>query len=315
MTSENDFSKFYNQELIGLLQPLEQERKKVKTNGIIVIMLIGFAILSFFYFKASENIAAGYTALAFLIAGIILLIINVKKRKKYVAGFKENIVRKIINFIDPLFTYKPGEYINQNDYSDSGLYLEKPDRYSGDDYIEGKRDKTAFCFSELHTQKKVSSGKNTHWVTIFKGLFFIGDFNKNFQSRTFVYSEKKPQLNFFNKLFSSFASGLEKVKLESIEFEQRFIVYSADQVEARYILTPSLMERMVKLEEMMGAGISFSFVKTNIYVAVPIRDNLFEPAIFSKNSYEEIAGYYNTVQTVFEIIDELKLNDRLWNKE
>jgi hypothetical protein len=73
-----------------------------------------------------------------------------------------------------------------------------------------------------------------------------------------VYSENNPQLNFFNKLFSSFANNLEKVKLESIDFENRFIVYSNDQVEARYILTPSFMERLVKLEKMMGDEISFS---------------------------------------------------------
>jgi Protein of unknown function (DUF3137) len=72
---------------------------------------------------------------------------------------------------------------------------------------------------------------------------------------------------------------------------------------------------MVKLDEMMGTGISFSFVKTNIYVAVPIRHALFEPSVFSKNSFDELQDYYNTVQIVFDIIDELKLNERLWNKE
>ncbi|MBK8951152.1 MAG: DUF3137 domain-containing protein [Chitinophagaceae bacterium] len=181
--------------------------------------------------------------------------------------------------------------------------------------LEGTRDKTHFAFSELHTEKRVSNGKSTSWVTIFKGMFFIADFNKNFHGRTYVWSEKNPQLNFFTKIFSSFAWNMEKVSLESVEFERKFIVYSTDQVEARFILTPSLMERLVKLEQMMGTGTSFSFINTNIYVAVPIKDKLFEPNVYSPNDYPTIKEYYNTVHIVFDIIDELKLNDRLWGKE
>ena len=98
--------------------------------------------------------------------------------------------------------------------------------------------------------------------------------------------------------------------LESNDFDKEFIVYGSDQVEARYILTPSFMERMMKLREMMGSGISFSFVDTNINVAVPIKENLFEPKIFSANDYQKLGDYYNTIYIVFDIIDELHLNDR-----
>jgi len=65
----------------------------------------------------------------------------------------------------------------------------------------------------------------------------------------------------------------------------------------------------------MGAGVSFSFADTNIYVAVPIRDDLFEPSIFSANDYNKVGDYYNTVQIVLDLIDELQLNQRLWNKK
>jgi hypothetical protein len=146
-------------------------------------------------------------------------------------------------------------------------------------------------------------------------LFFIGDFNKHFHGRTYVYSERNPQIGFFTKLFSSFTWNLEKVKLESPEFENKFIVYSNDQVEARYILTPSFMERLLKLQELMGDKTSYSFVDTKINVAIPINDALFEPSLFSKNDYNKLGNYYNTVHIVFDIIDELNLNLRIWSKD
>ena len=315
MQAGKDFNEFYNSELRDLIAPQEKERKRVAAFGIYGTLLIVVSFVGIFY--ASSNNAQGVAigAIISLIAAIIILVIFYNKRKNYVSWFKENIVHSIIKFIDPDLHYNHAGCVHKNDYENSGLYLEGVDRYRGDDYVEGRRDKTTFCFSELHTEKRVSSGKSTHWQTIFKGLFFIGDFNKNFQGRTFIYSENNPQLGFFSKMFSSFAWNLEKVNLESLEFENKFIVYSSDQVEARYILTPSFMERLVKLQDLMGDRTSYSFVDTNVYVAIPISDELFEPSVFSENDYNRLGDYYNTVHIVFDIIDELNLNLRIWNKE
>jgi Ca2+/Na+ antiporter len=315
MSSAKTFEEFYNNELKVVLEPLEQQRKKTARADIAGFTLLGVSILFFIISSSGNNRSLAVIAFISFIVAVVFFIIGYNRKKKYVSAFKENIIQKVIHFIDPDLRYNSKGMINRSDYDASGLFLQSPDRYNGDDYIEGTRDKTFFSFSELHTEKKVSSGKNTTWVTIFKGLFFIGDFNKHFHGRTYVWSEKNPQLNFFTKLFSSFSYGIEKVNLESIDFENRFIVYSSDQVEARYILTPSFMERLVRLEQLMGKNISFSFVKTNIYVALPVRNKLFEPSLYKPNDYHRIADYYNTVHIVFDIIDELRLNDRLWTKE
>lgn len=315
MANERSFDEFFANELNHVLVPLEKERKKISQLAILSFSLVGIVVVLFLIASSGPAVVAGIAALILFVAAIILFVIYYNRRRDYVSSFKENIVRRIINFIDPSLVYDSRASISENDYRNSGLFLQKPERYYGDDYVEGKRDQTFFCFSELHTQHKVGSGKNSHWETIFHGIFFIADFNKNFSGRTYVWNEENPQLNFFSRIFSSLSGNLEKVKLESTEFERRFIVYGSDQVEARYILTPSFMERMMKLQDMMGSGISFSFVNTNINVAVPIRDNLFEPSIFSANDYQKLGDYYNTVYIVFDIIDELKLNQRLWNKE
>ena len=315
MPARENFNDFFENELQSLLNPLELKRKKLMQFAIIGFVLLGLAIILFLAASSGQSEAAALVAFLILIPAIILLIIYYNKKKHYTAEFKETIISEIICFINPSFRYNPSASVSRGDYDNSGLFLQKPDSYNGDDYTEGTHGKTFFCFSELHTEYKVSSGKQTSWVTIFKGLFFIGDFNKNFSGRTYVWSEENPQLNFFNKLFSSFANNLEKVQLESPEFERSFVVYSNDQVEARYILTPSFMERLIKLEGLMGTGISFSFVNTNIYVAVPVRRSLFEPSIFSRNDYKSLEDYYNTVHIVLDIIDELNLNLRIWTKE
>ncbi|MBK8951151.1 MAG: hypothetical protein IPM85_01125 [Chitinophagaceae bacterium] len=50
-------------------------------------------------------------------------------------SFKENIVRRVVSFIDPAFQYSPATAVSRKDYDNSGLFLQRPDRYKGDDYF------------------------------------------------------------------------------------------------------------------------------------------------------------------------------------
>lgn len=315
MSQYPTFEAFYEQELAFTLFELEAERKKLARTSITGGLLLVTAVIVFIAGSSGSAGWPGFLALILLVAGLIAIGIYASNKSGFVAVFKEKIVRKVIHYINPTFQYSPKLCINRDDYYSSGLYLTQWDDYNGDDYVEGQLDKTYFCFSELHTQYRKQSGKTSHNVTIFKGLFFIGDFNKHFRGRTYVWSRSNPQMNFIIKHFSSFGANLEKVSLESSNFERSFVVYSNDQVEARYLLTPAFMERMMRLKQMMGDGISFSFINTNIFVAIPIEGKLFEPNIFSPNDYQQAGDYYNTVHIVIDIINELKLNDRLWTKE
>ncbi len=65
----------------------------------------------------------------------------------------------------------------------SCIFKKYPDRYASEDLVEGKLGATEFKFSEVHAEEKYeirdSDGKNrTEFSTLFKGLFFVADFNK-----------------------------------------------------------------------------------------------------------------------------------------
>ncbi|MEM6796310.1 MAG: DUF3137 domain-containing protein, partial [Acidobacteriota bacterium] len=48
------------------------------------------------------------------------------------------------------------------------------------------------------------------------------------------------------------AAALKRVRLEDARFEKEFEVVSSDQVEARYLLTPALMERLMEAQSVLG---------------------------------------------------------------
>lgn len=123
------------------------------------------------------------------------------------------------------------------------------DRSKYEDRLTGERNDTPFEFFEAHLEEKRtttdSKGRTrTTWVTVFRGQCLIVNFHKQFNGVTKVYRDMG-MLNWMAKLGQGKS---QKVKLEDPVFEKAFEVYSTDQIEARYILTPDFMERLLGLE-------------------------------------------------------------------
>jgi hypothetical protein len=107
--------------------------------------------------------------------------------------------------------------------------------------------------------------------------------------------------------------GLERVKLEDPVFEKQFEVFGSDQVEARYLLTTSFMDRLLKLAEIFQSGsIQASFYNNTLLIMVPTYKNYFETASIFKpaNFIEEINTILSEMKLVFDMIDTLKLYER-----
>ena len=154
---------------------------------------------------------------------------------------------------------------------------------------------------------RYKSGKNSS--TVFKGMIIQLTMNKNFKGHTIVKNDRGSIVNFF----SSSSSGLEKVKLEDSKFEGEFDIFSTDQIESRYLLTPAFMERFLKLKALLRSPqIEAAFLNNNLILKVSLRDNKFEPgSAFEPATFEEdIRMIIAQMGLIFEIIDVLKLNEK-----
>jgi hypothetical protein len=152
---------------------------------------------------------------------------------------------------------------------------------------------------------------------IFKGLFFVGDFNKNFQGHTIVVPD------YAERYLGSLAQDLQAlnqqrgqlVRLEDPEFEKLFAVYSTDQIEARYLLSPSLMQRLVDFTKKARRETFISLINDKIYIAIKYDEDLFEPKLFKTMvDFAPVREYFETLQLMMGIVEELNLNRRIWTK-
>lgn len=319
MRSLEELGNYYNTALMPKLLKLEEQRKRVLkkvclVNGIVIVLFIGILILLFVIKVPLQGIFfGGFIAIA-AVVGIYKWLVN-----DYVKNFKSGVIENIVHFIDANLKYQRNAYIPTSDFIKSKIFNRHPDRHKGDDYVSGLLGKTKIEFSEIHSEHETRDSKgNRHWHTIFKGLFFVGDFNKHFKGVTIVLPDTAERLfgGFGNFLQKMNASRGQLIKLEDPEFEKEFVVYGDDQVEARYILSTSLMKRIVDFKKKTGRKLFLSFVGSKIYVAIAFAKDLFEPRVFkSLIDFSQVVEYYQDLELVTGIVKDLNLNLRIWTKE
>ena len=232
----------------------------------------------------------------------------------------------------------------------SGLFISYNTRYT-DDEFEGIYKGVPFKISETRMFDISGSGKNRTCICAFSGVILSFKFNKKINNRTVVATKgdltKKNQalisalvtipccLEIFKhgyshgklilaiiillvvfiiaKCLETKEEALEKVMLEDPVFAKRFDVYSSDQVEARYLVTPSFMERFNNLKTAFKAkNAKCSFYDDTLMIAINTNKNLFEICNLYKSLQDSssIQEFYNELDSIYKMIEYFKLNEK-----
>jgi hypothetical protein len=318
MSESEKLRDLYETEIKPKLQPLEKKRRKIKwLDKASKLLFVGIIIC---FLAANSN----SVYIAFGIVGMGLATFIMYKsgglKKEYRKVFKKTVVREIVKIINPDWHYDPDRSISVREYKKSKLYLQGIDRHSGDDHISGVIDKTEFECSEFLTEYYTKNDKgDKSYHTIFSGLFFHAEFNKNFKGLTTLTPDKleKRYGKLGQRMQKEKKGNLQLVKLENQEFEKEFKVYSTDQVEARYILTPTVMEGLVKIGKIFPNRLSFSFSGTKVYCAIFSKKPLFEANYKVKGGvcFADLIEMYSFMKLNQMMVNQLNLNTRIWTKE
>ncbi len=315
-----------------ILDALEARRLEVRRHAFVtllqvsaVVVVCGLVVLAFF--PPDWIFPSGFVLLA--LGMIAFGWLTNTTWTEYRNEFKREVIGRLIQLVDPALRYNPTGGIQRSDFSASGLYRQGIDRYNAEDLFFGRIGATDLRFSEVHAEYRqtTGSGKNrrTRYVTIFRGIFFIADFHKDFNGETYVLPDHTADWGggIFDLLrdWGHALSGRpgEPVRLEDPTFERYFNVHSTDQVEARYILSLSMLQRMVEFRTKLNTPIAIAFVNSLIYIGIPTRKDHFEPpsmwARSARLNLDEVVAYLEDVRMAAEIVADLNLNTRIWSKQ
>lgn len=228
-----------------------------------------------------------------------------RKKSSLDVEFYSEITSSVIARIDKDWEHYPdagidADIITRSRLIKPGSAMEVRNRVSG---LLGK---TGFEFSEV---KVIRNGYISAKLprTIFHGYFLVFDFNKRTRSR--LYIRPRPLRDFGDALFDE-----PPMRSDTPEFDRAFSVYCADEVHARYVLTPSFMARLLDLPRELRGRVSLLIEDSRMYVAILGKGTFLEPELFRRMRADEIFEKHMCVfSTIGTLTDELKLNTRIWN--
>ena len=170
--------------------------------------------------------------------------------------------------------------------------------------IYGQIDNTQFKLCDFYAAKEVKGEKNTTTTVKFQGILLKAEFKKELNATIYVCDKKRT---------SDLRSEGEQAVMDNPKFNELFKTYTTDQIAARYALTPKLMENFTRLRTKFNAPLSAVFLKNEIFIAIDLRKDSFEPDLKKPiNSNESVQNYISSISDFSQIMHDLELNKNIW---
>lgn len=344
----------YYEKIFPLIEDIEIYRRELCNQLIwrsvlfssIFSVLLGMIV----YFQERNVIYASSLVIVSMIVFLTANFLNAPQKKLFSAKLKDKFFYTVIKSFTQIDLWqknrKESEIIPYNELIESGLFSDFT--YSkNDDEFRGvyKGVQSAVSERECFFQTPM-----TEPSIVFKGLIIKFKSNKRIAQRTIIASKRKSPIKFLlafivTVLCLSFRLGIENIlislaagvvvaavlcfttslrltakesksdiKLEDINFSKNFDVYSEDEVEARYLLTPTFIEKLLKLKKVMKADtVKCSFYNNSIMIAVRSEKDFFELGSLFKNvsDLSTIENFYRDISIIFELIEYFKLDVKI----
>lgn len=310
-----EFHKIYEEEIIPILKSYKQQKEKadeknryLKSLGNAVSSLGCIILLLVYIYSEAENINM-VIALSMLGSGALLLFGGASIMSKPCdelesnrLSLKRKCMSKLLRVFGNIKWYNNSEVIKTDEIHKTGLFKVIADRFTDDEFV-GDYHGVKFRMSETRFRVNEHVG--------FTGVILAFEANKPFESHTIIVSKLAPDRHR--------SLNLEPVILEDPKFCRDYNVYSSDQIEARYLITPSLMERFRKLKvAFKTTDIACAFFKNKVIFALDneglsgLSKNLFEIDAYSAftDDREAINIFYNELTSVLDMAAYFKLDEK-----
>lgn len=291
---------------------IEKNKKYNRISTIVTISLIIIILLV----ELSLHVELIFFLFSLLFNIIFLLIINTIIKSTYLnkeiqifnSEYKKVFVQNTLAKVFDNLNYNPNKGLSESVISLTGS-MSTGDRFTSNDYISGTYKNVKFEQSDIHIEEKHEEKDDEghvheRWVTIFLGRWMVFDFNKRFKANIQVHSGNLPFRN------------SSKVKFEDEEFNKMFSVFTNNEHDAFYVLTPQMLEKLKKIQKSLNCGLIFCFQDSKLNIAINNYNDSFECNVFKEINEEEIENnIIKDIKLITDFINELNLDNNLFIQE
>lgn len=259
---------FYERELLPHLRVLERRRRFLQANADKFYVTLLLFILTGVLFMLA---VFGAIAIPFVAVGVFFLI-RMASKACY-GAFREAKGKHKLLVIEKLSEFLGLEYWEAGIVGMAGEHgrlslLPDYDRAGSEDGFAGSERGLGYRLTEIHLEKSVQTKELSRWMTVYRGILVKIDIAKKFSGTTILLRNKS---NIFGQVRDK-VEGMSLVSLEATDFTDRFTVLSTDQVEARFLLTPSAMARLLEIESSHRHMVA-AFYDGTFHMAFPADDS------------------------------------------
>lgn len=300
-----DFGSFYESEIAPWIEEKEVERKELASRAAKrAIPIIAAGVFSFVLFSGLLE-DGGWRDLALFGSLAIMVIGGLQFTTVLLWGrtFAEELSAKIFGHFG--YRYSPEAPAGFLEAFERCHLLPSYSRKKLEDHVSGEVNGVPFELAEAFLERRVKRDKRDDYEVVFRGLVARYHFPKRFSGRTILRADR----GMMNALGHSGVPG-ERVRLEDPRFEKLFEVFSEDQVEARYLLTPAFMERLAALKEDAGEPMQAAFEGEDLLLAIDGRRGYFsQPPVWKDlRGSDHIRRFVDDIALIRSIAETLKLD-------
>lgn len=188
------------------------------------------------------------------------------------------------------------------------------DRDSFEDAWEGSAGPYPFALHETHLEERQGSGRNRRWVTVFRGAIITVGFAQRFHGTTLLAREGTHDGWFSGPRDSIELGGMQLDHADMVHpgFADMFDVYTSDQTEARWLVHPEYIERLIAVEQAYG-GKDLTALFTGGELVIALKSgNMFESgSIDHRDDGAKIEQCIAQFQTLADLALALNTNARV----
>jgi hypothetical protein len=234
--------------------------------------------------------------------------------EKFARDLRKEILPVFVEHLWPGAKYNALEGIPQPEFEGSKIFLYEINDYFSTNLIQARSENSEIRLAAIRAAYHAYGAKGS--AKIFQGLFVITEFNKNTTGRTYVLPDRAERLlgRPGQELQSLAKSHGELVKTEDLEFEKYFAVYSTDQVEARYVLSPSFMQHLLEFRKEIKKDVFASFIDGKMYLGISdgtLTHSLKLSTPITTDTIETLSPHLSAIHRLIQN----SLTTRIWTKE
>ena len=228
-----------------------------------------------------------------IVTVVVSVIIFSVASSGYSKVYKNQVITSVLQNYDKELKYMPENGIQRNIYRSARF--ESFDRYSTEDLIIGKICGLDFALADVHTEDESrDSDGNTTYTTIFRGPVAVVELN---DLTDFAIHISDNHLKLFR--------GNEYVELDNQAFEDKYDVFTNNDVVAMRLLTPTLTSKILEMHDKFGFFYEIKLIDGLVFFRFHC-DTLFvpNPGNIEKEA-ADIAFYFNMLDGMKMIMEEI----------